>query len=156
MTSLVQVKTINSSGVYLVGHLDSSKDPSAKQGKRLSYKDVIRLTVPFKDGSEKEQRKTYSIDELRDLQSKLILIAGKAEKRKDDVEQFVRVSENTIIVWTVFFSFELLSDTAFIRLNTGAFIKFFVIRVRRLFEGGVYTRATFIRYPIHFLQTIEW
>ena len=138
MTSLVQVKTINSSGVYLVGHLDSSKDPSAKQGKRLSYKDVIRLTVPFKDGSEKEQRKTYSIDELRDLQSKLILIAGKAEKRKDDVEQFVRVSKNTIIVWKVFFLFELLSDTVFIRLNAGAFIQFFVIRGWCVYEGDVY------------------
>ena len=41
----------------------------------------------------KEKRKTYSIDELKDLQSKLMLIAGKAEKGKDDVEQFVRVSE---------------------------------------------------------------
>ena len=34
---------------------------------------------------------------------------------------------------------EVLSSesTVFIRLNAAAFIKFFVIRVRRLFEGGV-------------------
>ena len=48
MTSLVQAKTINSSGVYLVGHLDDEKGLSPEQGKRLSFKDVIRLTVPLK------------------------------------------------------------------------------------------------------------
>ena len=117
MTSLVQAKTINSSGVYLVGHMDNEKGPSPEQGKRLSFKDVIRLTVPLKDGSEKEQRKIYSIDELKDLQSKLMLIAGKAEKGKDDVEQFVRVSKNTIITWTVIFPLKLLSDILFIPIN---------------------------------------
>ena len=30
-----------------------------------------------------------------------MLIAGKAEKGKSDVEQFVRVSENTTVMWTV-------------------------------------------------------
>ena len=93
MTSLVQAKTINSSGVYVVGHLDTNKSCSpTKQGKRLSFNDVIRLTVPTKDGSEEVQNKTYSVDELKDLQSKLMLIAGKAEKGKDEVEQFVKAS----------------------------------------------------------------
>jgi len=32
-----------------------------------------------------------------------------------------------------------------IRLNAAAFIKFFVIRAQRLFEGGVYQRAAFNR-----------
>ncbi|RMX46188.1 hypothetical protein pdam_00007847 [Pocillopora damicornis] len=102
MTSLVQAKTINSSGVYLVGHLDDEKGLSPEQGKRLSFKDVIRLTVPLKDGGEKEQRKTYSIDELKDLQSKLMLIAGKAEKGKDDVEQFVRNLESVMRLATAY------------------------------------------------------
>ena len=108
MTSLVQAKTINSSGLYLVGHVDTEKGPSPEHGKRLSFKDVIRLTVPLKDGSEKEQRKTYSIDELKDLQSKLMLIAGKAEKGKDDVGQFVMVSENIIIIRKCFVSVEVV------------------------------------------------
>ncbi|XP_022806308.1 E3 ubiquitin-protein ligase rnf213-alpha-like [Stylophora pistillata] len=102
MTSLVQAKTINSSGVYVVGYLDTTKDPSPEHGKRLSFKDVIRLTVPLKDGSEKDQRKTYSIDELKDLQSKLMLIAGKAEKGKDDVEQFVRNLEGVMRLATAY------------------------------------------------------
>ena len=34
--------------------------------------------------------------------------------------------------------------TVFPRINAVAFIKFFMIWVRRLFEGGVYSRAAFI------------
>ena len=92
MTSLAQAKNINSSGVYVVGHLDTKKGPSTRQGKRLSSKNVIRLTVTLKGENEEEQTKSYSINELKDLQSKLMLIAGKAEKGKEDVELFVRVS----------------------------------------------------------------
>ncbi|KAL9988403.1 hypothetical protein ACROYT_G002841 [Oculina patagonica] len=88
MTSLVQAKTINSSGVYVVGHSDTKTGPSTERGRRLSLNDVIRLTVPTKDGREEMQSRTYSVDELKDLQSKLMLIAGKAEKGKDEVEQF--------------------------------------------------------------------
>lgn len=96
MTSLVQAKTINSSGVYVVGHVDTKNCPPTEQGRRLSFNDVIRLTVPMKDGSEKVRSKTYSVDELKDLQSKLMLIAGKAEKGKDEVEQFVKASLNLL------------------------------------------------------------
>ena len=34
--------------------------------------------------------------------------------------------------------------TAFTRLNAAAFIKFLAFPVRRLFKGGVYSKATFI------------
>ena len=37
-----------------------------------------------------------------------------------------------------------LTDTVFPRINAAAFIKFFMIWVRRLFKGGVYSRAAFI------------
>ena len=43
---------------------------------------------------------------------------------------------------------DALSDVSeigvFPRINAAAFIKFFMIWVRRLFEGGVYSRAAFI------------
>ena len=35
----------------------------------------------------------------------------------------------------------MISFTVFIQLNAAAFIKFFVIQVRRLFEGGVYLKS---------------
>ena len=132
MTSLVQAKTINSSGVYVVGHVDTKRCSPTEQGRRLSFNDVIRLTVPTKDESAEEKSKTkdesaeeksktkvesaeeksktkdesaeeksktYSVDELKDLQSKLMLIAGKAEKGKDEVEQFVKASLNLLSKW---------------------------------------------------------
>ena len=99
MTSLVQAKTINSCGVYIVGHVDTKSCSPTEQGRRLSFNDVIRLTVPTKDGSAEVQSKTYSVDELKDLQSKLMLIAGKAEKGKDEVEQFVKASLNLLSKW---------------------------------------------------------
>ena len=41
--------------------------------------------------------------------------------------------------------FNILKNyTVFPRINAAAFIKFFMIWVRRLFEGGVYSRAAFI------------
>ena len=88
MTSLVQAKTINSSGVYVVGHVDTKSCSPTEQGRRLSFNDVTRHSVPTKDGIDEVQSKTYSVDELKDLQSELMLIAGKGEKGKDDVEQF--------------------------------------------------------------------
>ena len=92
MTSLVQVKTINSSGVYVVGQLDPEGGSSTKREGRLSLDNVVRLTVPQKDTGRGVRNKTYTLDELKDLQSKLMLIAGKAEKGKDEVETFVKVT----------------------------------------------------------------
>lgn len=43
-----------------------------------------------------------------------------------------------------------LQNTVFIRLNVGAIIKFFVIRVRRLFKGGVYLNPNNGRLTDHF------
>ena len=40
--------------------------------------------------------------------------------------------------------------TVIIRINAAAFINFFVVKVRRLFEGGVYSRAALIA---HFVKT---
>ena len=93
MTSLVQAKMINSSGVYSVGKLAPEEGSLTKGDRRLSLNNVIRLTVPPKDKGEDLQSKTYSLDELKDLQSKLMLIAGKAEKGKDEVERFAKVSK---------------------------------------------------------------
>lgn len=95
MTSLVQAKMINSSGVYVVGHLVPEGSSSTEHKKRLSLDDVVSLTVPPKDTGEDLKSKMYSLDELKDLQSKLMLIAGKAERGRDDVERFVKVSKMT-------------------------------------------------------------
>ena len=93
MTSMVQAEMINSTGIYVVGQLAPEGDSSTDHEKRLSLDNVVSLTVPPKDTGDGLQGKTYSLDELKDLQSKLMLIAGKAEKGKDEVERFVKVSK---------------------------------------------------------------
>ena len=94
MTSLVQAEMINSSGVYVVGRLNHEQGSTSKKEERLSLAHVVRLTVPPKrSGEENAQDVVYSLDEIKDLQSKLMLIAGKAEKGKDEVDTFVKVSK---------------------------------------------------------------
>ena len=39
---------------------------------------------------------------------------------------------------------EWCCNTVFIRINAAAFIKFLALKMRRLFEGGFYSRAAFI------------
>ncbi|XP_068731195.1 E3 ubiquitin-protein ligase rnf213-alpha-like [Montipora capricornis] len=85
MTSLVQAQMINSSGVYVVGKF---LQQDSHEEDRLSLDQVVRLTVPPKEGGLHD--KIYSLDELKDLQSKLMLVAGRAEKGKDDVDTFVK------------------------------------------------------------------
>ena len=91
MTSIFQAKMINSDGVYVVGNF--LKQDFHEEG-RLSLDQVVRLTVPPKKrGEDGSCDKIYSLDELKDLQSKLMLIAGKAEQGKDEVDTFVKVSK---------------------------------------------------------------
>ena len=91
MTSLAQAKTINNNGVYLLGSVGSEKGPAMQSEGGPCLESVVRLTVPLRDEDGNEESKSYSLDELKDLQSKLMLIAGKAEKGNNDVETFVKV-----------------------------------------------------------------
>ena len=52
--------------------------------------DVVSLILPKAEG-EKEENQKLGVKELTDLQSKLMLVAGKAEKGKDEVERFSMV-----------------------------------------------------------------
>ena len=54
--------------------------------------DVLQLHVQ-EDAEGSRLRKKYKHKELQELQSKLMLVAGKAELGKDDVERFTIVSE---------------------------------------------------------------
>ena len=85
-SSLLDAQAINESGVYRIGCL--SKDASLSTEK-LTIDKVIQLSVP--QGTLGEH-KCYSLDELKDLQSKLMLIAAKASKGKEEVDRFVDVS----------------------------------------------------------------
>ena len=51
---------------------------------------VISLTVP--PARQDTDKMVFTYDQLNDLQSKLMLVAGKAEKSRQDVERFVEVT----------------------------------------------------------------
>ena len=87
-TSLMEAQTINKQGVYCIGCLDENVSSSMLM-EQLTLANVIQLKVPKgKNGNSKD----YTLDDLKDLQSKLMLIAGKASQGKEDVDRFVDVS----------------------------------------------------------------
>ena len=89
-TTMMQAEAINAYGVY---HIASPKKTRENVG--ICLENVISLVVPGTKEKNREE-KTYSLEEVKDVQSKLMLIAGKAEKGKEEVDQFVEVSLNPI------------------------------------------------------------
>ena len=85
-SSLLDAQAINQKGVYRIGYI--SEDESAARD-RLTLEKVVELSVPLGESGES---KYYSLDDLKDLQSKLMLIAAKASHGKEEVDQFTNVS----------------------------------------------------------------
>ena len=83
LTTLSQVKALNSCGVYHIADSDS--------GMGLCLENLVYLVVPKEENTNREER-VYSLDEIKDVQSKLMLIAGKADSGKEEVDQFNQVS----------------------------------------------------------------
>ena len=57
----------------------------------LDFNDVICLEVPADDEGQSEA-KTYSYQDLVDLQSRLMLVVGHEDECKKNVDQFISVS----------------------------------------------------------------
>ena len=85
-SSLLDAQAINQKGVYRIGYI--TKDESAARHS-LRLEKVVELSVPLGESGES---KYYSLDDLKDLQSRLMLIAAKASHGKEEVEQFTNVS----------------------------------------------------------------
>lgn len=56
---------------------------------KTNLEDVITLIIPQADG---EERIEYSYSKVKELQGKVMLIAGRASKGKESVDRFVEVS----------------------------------------------------------------
>ena len=59
--------------------------------------DVVRLQLPPESKDDQENPRSYTVQQLNDLQSKLMLVAGKAEKGKGEVDRFVEVSYTVLL-----------------------------------------------------------
>ena len=86
---MVQVEAINSCGIYYIA--DKEKEKGNKATKTSGKpEEVVVLVVP-EDTDRNREEKIYSLDEIKDIQSKLMLIAGKADSGKEEVDQFNQV-----------------------------------------------------------------
>ena len=83
VTSFSLMKVINGNGLYTIGSFDSTIN--------RSLQDVIHLELSETD--KHTTQATYALDELRDLESKLVLITGSESEGdlRDGVEQYTQV-----------------------------------------------------------------
>lgn len=57
-----------------------------------SYHEVITLLLQEEEKDKRLTKKKYNLEELRDLESKLVLITGSKAENRADVDVFIGVS----------------------------------------------------------------
>ena len=92
VTSLGQMRNILSYGCYIVGG-----EPEGEHERTVhSIHDIIHLRIMRRELPKKK----YSLDELRDLESKLVLITGTRAKNKAQLERFLNVCCGNTYIYT--------------------------------------------------------
>ena len=87
MSSLKLAQAINERGIYCIGKLDTIA--SAQPYDKKSIDSVISLLLP--PSNVNGEAREFSLEKLKELQSKLALISGKRSHGQDDVEKFGQV-----------------------------------------------------------------
>ncbi|XP_069786067.1 E3 ubiquitin-protein ligase rnf213-alpha isoform X2 [Narcine bancroftii] len=83
-SSLVLASAINNSGIYNISSHGKNK---------LSLGSVIILNLP-KTYDDKEEVRSYTLEDLKELQNKLMLMSGKGDHCQEEVDRFVEVFAN--------------------------------------------------------------
>ncbi|ESO09859.1 hypothetical protein HELRODRAFT_167678 [Helobdella robusta] len=98
ISALESASIINHKGVYTVGNINSDDDL------QLDVENVIELSyyVERNKMDEKNIHKKFDMKQLCDLQSKLMLVAGKAQEKKDTVHNFVRAFDGVMRLANVY------------------------------------------------------
>ncbi|TRY85502.1 hypothetical protein DNTS_016006 [Danionella cerebrum] len=81
LSSLSLASAINSHGIYVI---------RAEHHKKLCLGNVLKLHILEEIDGECEKR-VYSLEDLRDLQNKLMLMSGKGDQGQREVDQFAEV-----------------------------------------------------------------
>ncbi|XP_053391302.1 E3 ubiquitin-protein ligase rnf213-alpha-like [Mercenaria mercenaria] len=102
VTSMMQVEACNEYGEYTIG---SNAWPKTKvlQDTTMSMiqlKDILKLTVPGEDG--KRETRNYNYENLQDLQSRLMLVAGNSDKGAESVEKFTMIFDGALRLSNVY------------------------------------------------------
>ncbi|XP_031747021.1 E3 ubiquitin-protein ligase RNF213 [Xenopus tropicalis] len=85
LSSLSLASVINQRGVYII------QEPQDNQ--KITPDSVLRLELPDED-QEQHQVRTYNLEELKELLSKLMLMSGKGEQGNAEVEKFSEMFSN--------------------------------------------------------------
>ncbi|KAM5307769.1 E3 ubiquitin-protein ligase RNF213 isoform 2-T2 [Glossophaga mutica] len=85
LSSLSLATAINSRGVYVV--------QAPADGEPISPDTVLRLRLPETHGAVREERE-YSLEELKELLNKLMLMSGRKDQNSAEVEVFSEVFSN--------------------------------------------------------------
>uniref|UniRef100_A0A2K6FX44 E3 ubiquitin-protein ligase RNF213 n=1 Tax=Propithecus coquereli TaxID=379532 RepID=A0A2K6FX44_PROCO len=82
LSSLSLASAINSKGIYVI--------EAPKGGRKISPDAVLRLILPEGHGGHEEMR-DYSLEELKELLNKLMLMSGKKDHSNAEVDRFSEV-----------------------------------------------------------------
>ncbi|XP_053516781.1 E3 ubiquitin-protein ligase RNF213 [Artibeus jamaicensis] len=85
LSSLSLATAINSRGIYVV--------QAPADGELISPDTVLRLVLPESHGAVQEERE-YSLEELKELLNKLMLMSGRKDQNSTEVEVFSEVFSN--------------------------------------------------------------
>ncbi|MBN3286120.1 RN213 ligase, partial [Polyodon spathula] len=84
LSSLSLASAINEKGIYII---------SPKNRKKLSLDTALELKIPEEHEDGQEMR-SYSLEDLKELQNKLMLMSGKGEQGQSEVDNFAEVFSN--------------------------------------------------------------
>ena len=84
VTSIGQMNNILKNGCYFIG----SSRPEVHQ----NSSEIISLKLKEKDKESRILKKQYTLEELHDLESKLVLITGSKAEYRNEVDYFLGVS----------------------------------------------------------------
>ncbi|XP_029455051.1 E3 ubiquitin-protein ligase RNF213 isoform X2 [Rhinatrema bivittatum] len=85
LSSLSLATAINRKGIYIIG--------APAEGQKVTPDSVLRLNLPESHDGEEEVR-LYSLEDLKELQNKLMLMSGRGEQGSMEVETFSEVFSN--------------------------------------------------------------
>ncbi|XP_041073204.1 E3 ubiquitin-protein ligase rnf213-alpha-like [Carcharodon carcharias] len=103
LSSLSLASAINNNGIYII----------SSQGKnKLSLGSAITLNLSEVHDDSEEMR-SYTFEELKELQNKLMLMSGKGDHGREEVERFVEVFANVQRLATSFISLSSAGNMLF-------------------------------------------
>ncbi|WAR11571.1 R213A-like protein [Mya arenaria] len=97
VSSLMQTDLINTKGTIYIGK--KNRGAKSEADTNLEIKHILMLCVPKLESQEIQE---YTYDDIQELQSKLMLVVGKADSGNTSVQRFTMIFENVIRLCKVY------------------------------------------------------